>query len=180
MRRIALLMIVGLVGCGEAYDGDVEEANEPLQSITSLQRGADGAVTSKVQWVKRSVIQQMVRERQDLAARPPLDKSLRGTLSVVQDTGCSVWAVWLFDAANGTGNMLCFDNVGAAPQAGGSAWLPTYGWGNRVRSYWPGDDGGGFYDSATFMFGDWFSAGGPLTNAGTIAAAAESVGLNGY
>ncbi len=183
MKKIALvmgataLMTVGVVGC----DGTQDDGHPGMFSETVVNRNADGTTSSTVTWLTADEIAALATSRSKNGVHPASSgtPTAGGEYVFIQDTSCLAKSVWVYDQPNATGNIICFDNVGAAPQAGYAVSLSDYGWSLRVRSYWPGDLAGAFYNAATFHFTDW-NAWGPLTNAGTEVDGATDIIIDGY
>jgi len=177
---MAVMAMVSLAAC-DGSQGDGSSQDHPgLFSETVVNQNADGTISTTVSWLTADEIAALAASRsQGAQAAAAGSPTIGGEYVFIQDTSCRTKSIWVYDQPNATGNIICFDNVGAAPQAGYAVALSNYGWSKRVKSYWPGDLPGSFYNPTTFHFTSW-TAWGPLTNAGTEVQGADTIIINGY
>jgi hypothetical protein len=177
---MAVMAMVGLAACDGSQDDGSNQDHPGLFSETVVNQNADGTTSTTVNWVTADQIAALAASRsQGPQTAPAGTPTIGGEYVFLHDTSCLAKSIWVYDQPNATGNIICFDNVGAAPQSGYSSGLANYGWSKRVKSYWPGDLGGSFYNPTTFHFTSW-AAWGALTNAGAEVQGADSIIINGY
>jgi hypothetical protein len=173
---IAIATIFSLTAC-EGSDDDSSLQHAGLLSETVVSAAPDGSHSVTVHWL--TVEQMASLKAAKLSAAAANSGGGEYVYNIVQDGNCDTKSIWIFDQPNATGNVICFDNRGAAPQASGGVDLRDYGWSQRVRSYWPGDLDGFFYNFDTFSQESW-SAWGPLTNADATVQEATAIFIYGY
>jgi hypothetical protein len=82
----------------------------------------------------------------------------------------------MYDGFDGTGNRICFADHSPS-------WyvleMSGYGWANRVRSFWPGDEAGYICDYGTPLPNNCqtFPVWGPRTNANALAQSDDYIML---
>jgi len=153
-----LLVVAGILNACDASGTDVAEEQSGLLTVTSVVRAENGPPQVTV---KRVTVAQMEEAKQKRARLITL-----GTLGVEPslDSNCSGSSLWVFDAANSQGNLICFNGAGSddlLDYCDNAIPLDCVSWMYQAASIWAGSSSGHMTQtlcSTTQNFDSWEQA----------------------